>query len=60
MALAALYREYQEENESHPKAHGFIIDHGVRPESTEEASWVAEQLRSKREAYRPSALQELT
>ncbi|EOA82278.1 uncharacterized protein SETTUDRAFT_181451 [Exserohilum turcica Et28A] len=47
MALAALYREYQEENESHPKAHGFIIDHGVRPESTEEASWVAEQLRSK-------------
>ena len=25
----------------------FIVDHKVRPESTEEAEWVAEQLRSK-------------
>jgi tRNA(Ile)-lysidine synthase len=51
MALAALYKEFQQENASMPKAHGFIVDHRVRPESTEEASWVAEQLRSKREAY---------
>lgn len=48
MALAALYKEFQQENSFAPKAYGFIVDHKVRPESTEEASWVAEQLRSKR------------
>ena len=48
MALATLYKEFREENPSAPKAYGFIVDHRVRPESTEEASWVAEQLRSKR------------
>ncbi|USP74191.1 putative tRNA(Ile)-lysidine synthase [Curvularia clavata] len=47
MALAALYKEFQQENSFAPKAYGFIVDHKVRPESTEEASWVAEQLRSK-------------
>ncbi|EUC50226.1 hypothetical protein COCMIDRAFT_82590 [Bipolaris oryzae ATCC 44560] len=47
MALAALYKDFQEEDLELPKAHGFIVDHKVRPESTEEASWVAEQLRSK-------------
>ncbi|EUC37606.1 hypothetical protein COCCADRAFT_85023 [Bipolaris zeicola 26-R-13] len=47
MALAALYKDFQEEDSELPKAHGFIVDHKVRPESTEEASWVAEQLRSK-------------
>lgn len=48
MALATLYKDFQEEDPELPKAHGFIVDHKVRPESTEEASWVAEQLRSKR------------
>ncbi|KNG51390.1 hypothetical protein TW65_01405 [Stemphylium lycopersici] len=47
MALAALYNDCRIENTSLPKAHGFIVDHRVRPESTEEAEWVAEQLRSK-------------
>lgn len=32
-----------------PPDHAFIVDHKVRPESTEEAKWVAEQCRSKRE-----------
>lgn len=47
MALAALYNQAQAANHVLPKAHGFIVDHKVRPESTEEAEWVAEQLRSK-------------
>jgi tRNA(Ile)-lysidine synthase TilS/MesJ len=49
MALAAMYAHTQSANDSLPIAHGFIVDHKVRPESTEEAEWVAEQLRSKRE-----------
>ena len=28
-------------------AHAFIVDHKLRPESTEEAEWVAEQCRAK-------------
>lgn len=47
MALAALYSQAQSINQFLPKAHGFIVDHKVRPESTEEAEWVAQQLRSK-------------
>ncbi|KAH7080517.1 PP-loop family-domain-containing protein [Paraphoma chrysanthemicola] len=47
MALAALYVKAQEGNKMLPRAHGFIVDHKVRPGSTEEAAWVAEQLRSK-------------
>ncbi|KAL6706803.1 hypothetical protein ACN47E_005139 [Coniothyrium glycines] len=47
MALAALYCEAQASANHLPKAHGFIVDHKLRPESTEEAEWVAEQLRSK-------------
>lgn len=34
-------------NELLPKAHGFIVDHKARPESAEEAQWVAEELRGK-------------
>jgi len=49
MALAALYKEAQLLDDALPKPHGFIVDHRVRPESTEEAEWVAQQLRSKRE-----------
>lgn len=45
MALAALYSRAQ--NESLPNAHAFIVDHKVRSESTEEAAWVQEVLRSK-------------
>jgi tRNA(Ile)-lysidine synthase len=51
MALASLYARARKTNTSLPKAHGFIVDHKVRAESTEEAAWVAEQLRSKREAF---------
>lgn len=52
MALAAMYKEAQLLNNVLPKPHGFIVDHRVRPESTEEAEWVAQQLRSKREKHR--------
>lgn len=49
MALAALYANLDLSKDSAllPKAHAFIVDHKVRPESTEEAEWVAEQCRSK-------------
>lgn len=47
MALASLYDRARKNNTSLPKAHGFIVDHKVRAESTEEAAWVADQLRSK-------------
>jgi len=49
MALAALYKEAQLLDDVLPRPHGFIVDHRVRPESTEEAEWVAQQLRLKRE-----------
>jgi tRNA(Ile)-lysidine synthase len=47
MALAALYFQAKKNHRLLPPAHGFIVDHKVRPESTEEAEWVAEQLLSK-------------
>lgn len=47
MALAYLYSRVRKANESLPQAHGFIVDHKARPESTEEAQWVAEELRWK-------------
>lgn len=47
MALAALYAQAKMANGFLPEAHGFIVDHKVRPESTEEAEWVANQLRQK-------------
>ncbi|XPS97792.1 tRNA(Ile)-lysidine synthetase [Ascochyta lentis] len=50
MALAALFANLQSCKEGHMPhvhAHAFIVDHKVRPESTEEAEWVAEQCRSK-------------
>lgn len=49
MALAALYKEAQSLDDCLSKPHAFIVDHKVRPESTEEAEWVAQELRSKRE-----------
>lgn len=48
MALAALYSKVENASMSVPPAHGFIVDHKMRPESTEEAKWVKEQLRAKR------------
>lgn len=47
MALAYLYSRMRKANELLPKAHGFIVDHKARPESAEEAQWVAEELRGK-------------
>jgi tRNA(Ile)-lysidine synthase len=47
MALAALYAKVRSSRDFMPPAHAFIVDHKVRPESTEEAQWVAEQCRSK-------------
>lgn len=47
MALAFLYARAREANKLLPKAHGFVVDHKARPESTEEAQWVADQLRSR-------------
>ena len=49
MALASLYSTARRNNEGLPVPHGIIIDHKARPESGEEAKWVAEELRSKRE-----------
>ncbi|KAF1975055.1 hypothetical protein BU23DRAFT_86980 [Bimuria novae-zelandiae CBS 107.79] len=43
MALATLYANCYADAPL-PNLHGFIIDHKARPESTEEAHWVAEQL----------------
>lgn len=53
MALAALYAKAQSTNRFLPRAHGFVVDHKVRQESTEEAEWVAQQLRSKCETFSP-------
>lgn len=47
MALAALYAELTAARKYPAIAHAFIVDHKVRPGSTEEAEWVAEQCRSK-------------
>ncbi|KAF1953306.1 hypothetical protein CC80DRAFT_507177 [Byssothecium circinans] len=52
MALATLYRRGRDswKEDIFPyfrECHGFIIDHKMRPESTEEAEWVAQQLRLK-------------
>lgn len=47
MALAALYANVKSSQLYTSSAHAFIVDHKVRPESTEEAEWVAEQCRSK-------------
>ncbi|KAF2796227.1 hypothetical protein K505DRAFT_238222 [Melanomma pulvis-pyrius CBS 109.77] len=47
MALATLYSKARLTNYNLPQIHGIIIDHKARPESTEEAEWVAEQLRLK-------------
>ncbi|KAF1915211.1 PP-loop family-domain-containing protein [Ampelomyces quisqualis] len=47
MALVSLYARARQTHVHLAQAHGFIVDHKVRPESTEEAEWVAEQLRSK-------------
>ncbi|KAL5120217.1 hypothetical protein ACEQ8H_001774 [Pleosporales sp. CAS-2024a] len=47
MALATLYSRARQTNVTLPKAHAFIVDHKARPESTGEAAWVLDQLRSK-------------
>jgi len=48
MALATLYSTIHRTVEGLPVPHCIIVDHKARPESTEEAKWVAEELRSKR------------
>jgi tRNA(Ile)-lysidine synthase TilS/MesJ len=58
MALASLYTRALKRNRSLPQAHGFIVDHKARPESTEEAAWVAEQLRSQCEPANATSCQE--
>ncbi|KAJ4986652.1 pp-loop family protein [Stagonosporopsis vannaccii] len=50
MALASLFARSRESNPSNfhdVPAHAFIVDHKVRPGSTEEAEWVADQCRVK-------------
>lgn len=47
MALATLYTEAVGAKLLPSTCHAFIIDHKARPESAEEAQWVAEQLRSR-------------
>lgn len=47
MALASLYSTAHRDNKDLPIPYGIIVDHKARPESTEEAKWVAEELRSK-------------
>lgn len=45
MALSHLTRRLIEEEQTPPKVHAFIIDHGVRPEGSIEASSVASILK---------------
>ncbi|KAF2472037.1 uncharacterized protein BDR25DRAFT_284472 [Lindgomyces ingoldianus] len=47
MALVTLYSRALRSNTQLPKCHGIIIDHRAREESSEEAEWVADQLRTK-------------
>ncbi|PVI07201.1 hypothetical protein DM02DRAFT_581209 [Periconia macrospinosa] len=53
MALATLYQRFRESQLIKgntilpPRLHGFVVDHKARAVSTEEAEWVAEQLRSQ-------------
>lgn len=47
MTLAQLYSRLAESQRKLPKAHGIIIDHKARSDSTEEAQWVADQLKTK-------------
>lgn len=51
MALAFLYARARKEHSLFPKAYGFIVDHKARPESTDEAEWVAEMLRWHRMSH---------
>jgi tRNA(Ile)-lysidine synthase TilS/MesJ len=44
MALACMYMRARTANPTLPPAYGFIVDHKARPESTEEAIWVKEEL----------------
>lgn len=49
MAMAKLCADLKNERElpkdfRHQKFHAFIVDHGVRPNSLEEAIWVKRQL----------------
>jgi len=48
MALATLYAKAIAKDRRLPTCHAFIIDHKARPESTDEAEWVQQQLRWKR------------
>lgn len=43
MAIATLYSRCKQSHQL-PDLHGIIVDHKARPESGEEAAWVAEQL----------------
>lgn len=56
MALATLYARAEKSLSSLPRCHGIIVDHKVRPESSEEAEWVAEQLRSNCKSPIPGVL----
>ena len=56
MALATLYSRARVENFELPECHGIIIDHKSRPESTEEAKWVSEELLLKCELALPCLL----
>ena len=59
MALASLFAQHRKIYEleeagqlaknfgEFPSDHAFIVDHKARPESTEEAKWVAEQCRTQ-------------
>ncbi|KAF2632144.1 hypothetical protein BU25DRAFT_445270 [Macroventuria anomochaeta] len=47
MALASLFANARDSWKANILSHAFIVDHKVRPESTEEAEWVAEQCRAK-------------
>jgi len=47
MALATLYAKARTKHGIGTRCHGLIIDHKVRPGSTEEAEWIAQQLRAK-------------
>lgn len=47
MALAALYAQALEADRRLPQARCFVVDHGVRPESKDDAMNTIEVLRQK-------------
>jgi hypothetical protein len=56
MALATLFSDAKRIHPNLPAPYAIIADHGYRPESAEEASWVAKTLQEKCQGIRPISI----